>query len=306
VTAAPAIPSRDLRWSWEGKEISIGIDEVGEGPPVLVLPALSSISTRREMHPLMRLLGGQFRLLAADWPGFGDRPRPAIEWTPDALSAFLEHFLQHEMPPLLATIAAGHAASYALHLAAKRTGALGRLILLAPTWRGPLPTVAGGDRPLFHRIRRAIGFPLLGPMLYRLNVNRPVVHMMVAGHVYSDGQFLSGQRLREKRAVIAAPGARFGSAAFVTGGLDRLGSRSEFLEMARRANTPILVAYGAETPPRSRAEMEALAGLPGIRSFAAPRGKLAFYEEFAAGLVQPLTSFLLERSAAGPGTMNQA
>jgi hypothetical protein len=40
------------------------------------------------------------------------------------------------------------------------------------------------------------------------------------------------------------------------------------------------VFYGAETPPRSRAEMEALAALPNIRSVRLPRGKLAVHEEF--------------------------
>lgn len=291
---ATAIRTRDLRWFWREKEISIGIDEAGDGPLILVLPAPSSISTRREMHPLMRRLSTEFHLAATDWPGFGDRPRPAIGWTPDVLSAFLEHFVRREVPPLLGTIAAGHAASYALHFAARQTGVLGRLVLLAPTWRGPFPTMAGGDRPLFRTIQRAIALPIVGPVLYRLNVNRFVVRMMAAGHVYSDGQFLSGDRLRQKRVVIAAPGARFGSAAFVTGGLDRLSSRSEFLDMARRANVPLMVAYGAESPPKSRAEMEALAGLPGVQTFVAPRGKLAFYEEFAPDLVQPVTRFLHE------------
>jgi pimeloyl-ACP methyl ester carboxylesterase len=246
----------------------------------------------------MRQLSTEFHLTATDWPGFGDRPRPAIEWTPDALSAFLEHFVRREVPPLLGTIAAGHAASYALHLAARQTGALGRLVLLAPTWRGPLPTMAGGNHPLFQTIQRAIGLPLLGSMLYRLNVNRRVVRMMAAGHVYSGRDFLSGDRLQQKWAVIASSGARFGSAAFVTGGLDRLSSRSEFLDMARRANVPLMVGYGAEAPRKSRAEMEALADLPGIETCVAPRGKLAFYEESASDLVQPVTRFLQEESLA--------
>jgi len=294
-----AVFSRNLQWSWQGRQISIGINEVGEGPAVLVLPALSSISTRRETHPLMRRLGTEFHLMAPDWPGFGDRRRPAIDWTPDTLSAFLEHLALHEVPALLATIAAGHAASYALHLAATRTRILGRLVLLAPTWRGPLPTMAGGDRPLFRRIQGAIGLPLLGPMLYRLNVNRLVVRMMAAGHVYSDSQFLSGNRLHEKLAVIAAPGARFGSAAFVTGGLDRVSSRSELLDLARRADVPLMVVYGAETPRKSRAEMEALASVSGVRTFVAARGKLAFYEEFASDLVQPITCFLHDAMSVG-------
>ena len=35
----------------------------------------------------------------------------------------------------------------------------------------------------------------------------------------------------------------------------------------RRRRSTIIVVYGAETPPRSRAEIEALAGLPTIWSY---------------------------------------
>ena len=152
--------------------------------------------------------------------------------------------------------------------------------------------MAGGDRPLFRTIRRAIGLPILGPMLYRANVNGFVVRIMVAGHVYSGASPLSGDRLREKREVMSAPGARFGSAAFVTGGLDRITSRAEWLDLVKSISGPLLVVYGAETPPKSRAEMEALAGLPGVQSAVMPWGKLGFYEEFDEDLVPTISAFL--------------
>ena len=241
----------------------------------------------------MQGLTNWFSVIAPDWPGFGDQARPPIPWTPDALSSFLDQFVREQAPALHATIAAGHAASYALYLAAGRPGILGRLALLAPTWRGPLPTMVGGDRKLFHQIRHVVGFPVVGPLLYRLNVNRIVVRMMVAGHVYSDPRALSAERIREKQQVIGAPGARFGSAAFVTGGLDRVHSREEFLDVALHVRGPILVAYGAETPPKSRAEIEALAALPTMRSLVVERGKLGFYEEFPGEIFAVLEAFLL-------------
>ena len=243
------------------------------------------------MAPLMQLLAAAWHVIVPDWPGFGDQPRPAIAWTPDALSAFLEHFVRHETLPLHATVAAGHAAAYALHLAGQGAD-LGRLALLAPTWRGPLPTMAGGDRPLFHRLCRLVEAPIVGPLLYRINVNRFVVRMMAAGHVYSGKDVLSKDLWAQKQAVIRASGARFGSAAFVTGGLDRVNRRAALLELAGRAGRPLLVAYGAETPPKSRLEMEALASLPEVESIVLAHGKLAFYEEFPADLLPHLSAFL--------------
>jgi pimeloyl-ACP methyl ester carboxylesterase len=287
------ITTRDLQWSWQGQHLVLGLDEAGDGDLVLLLPALSSISTRGEMRPLVERLASQFRVVAIDWPGFGTRPRPNVHWTPDALSIFLEHVLEQVVGRPHGIVAAGHAASYVLDCASRRSGITDRLVLIAPTWRGPLPTVAGGERRFFAKIRSAIETPGIGSLLYRLNVNSFVVGKMVAGHVYSDPTWLSGERLIEKRQVMDAPGARYASAAFVTGALDRVSSRADFLALVARAAVPICLIYGAETPSRSRAEMDALAAVPGVRTERLPRGKLSVHEEFpdeVASFVGPFLS----------------
>jgi pimeloyl-ACP methyl ester carboxylesterase len=285
-----------LEWNWRGETIRLGTHASGSGPQqLLLLPALSSISTRHEMRPLQERLAPRYSTLCVDWPGFGDGARPQIDWRPETYSAFLSFLLTAVMPQPHAVVAAGHAAAYALAQAASAPQA--RLALLAPTWRGPLPTVMGGPRPWFDRLCRLVDLPALGPLIYRLNVNRLVVRRMGAGHVYSDAAFLNADRLREKLAVTQAPGARFASVRFVTGRLDPFASRDEFLALARRAATPILLVYGAETPPRSRAEMEALAALPGIRSARLPRGKLAVHEEFADATAEAIVAFLREDRA---------
>jgi pimeloyl-ACP methyl ester carboxylesterase len=264
-----------LEWNWRGEVLRLGTTAAGAGSQVLMLPALSSISTRHEMRPLQERLASEYSTLAVDWPGFGDRSRPRIDWTPEAYSAFLAFALAAMSQHPHAVIAAGHAATYALKHAAHVPQAPARLVLIAPTWRGPLPTMMGGQRPFFARLRRLADLPLLG-----------------AGHVYSDAAFLQGERLREKLAVIRAPGARFASVRFVTGGLDQLASREAFLDLGRRAGIPILLVYGAETPPKSRAEMEAFAALPGIRSVILPRGKLAVHEEFPDATAEAVAAFL--------------
>ena len=67
---------------------------------------------------------------------------------------------------------------------------------------------------------------------------------------------------------------------FVSGGLDRVQSRAAFLDLARRSDVPILVIYGDQTPPKSRAEMEALAELPHVQVERLANGKLSIHEEF--------------------------
>ena len=96
---------------------------------------------------------------------------------------FLAYLLNEIVPRPFATIAAGHAAAYCLDAAAARPGSTGRLCLIAPTWRGPLPTMMGRKHPMFAKISRMVDWPVVGELLYRLNVNRFTVRKMALGHV---------------------------------------------------------------------------------------------------------------------------
>src|SRR4051794_21331881 len=104
----------EIAWTWDGREVRVGVERRGAGPTVLLLPAPSSISTRAEMRPLAERLAASFATVAVDWPGFGDRPRPRLDWRPEACAAFLAHLQGHVVRDLHATVAAGHAAGYAL------------------------------------------------------------------------------------------------------------------------------------------------------------------------------------------------
>jgi pimeloyl-ACP methyl ester carboxylesterase len=286
------MPTSTLDWNWRGANIRLDADSGGAGPQLLLLPALSSISTRHEMRPLAELLARQYSTLCVDWPGFGARARPQVDWTPDAYSAFLEFVLTSVMPHPHAIISAGHAASYVLKYAASAPQAAARLVLIAPTWRGPLPTMLDRRPPFLERLCRLVDLPGIGPLVYRLNVNQFMMRQMAAGHVYTEPASLTGERLRQKLDVVRAPGARFASVRFVTGRLDPLDSRDELLVLAGRTRVPTLLLYGAETPPRSREEMEALAAVPGIRSVVLPRGKLSVHEEFPGMTFEAMAPFL--------------
>ncbi len=284
-----------LRYAGAGAEITLGVDEAGRGRSVVLLPALSSIATREEMRPLLERLAAHFQVHSVDWPGFGDLPRARLDSSPALLSEFLGWFLQRLAFPPHAVVAAGHAATYALHYAVHSPGTIDRLILIAPTWRGPLPTMAGGRRRWFDTVRTAVDRRGLGSLLYRINVSAFVLTAMVREHVYDDPEWLTDQRLARKLAVTRAPGARHGSVRFVTGALDRVESRSDFLDLARRATVPILVIYGARTPAKSLAEIEALVALPGVRSHRLDRGKLSVHEEFPEEVARVAVPFLMEQ-----------
>lgn len=50
-----------LTWNWHGQGIQLGFDVRGEGPSIVMLPTLSSISNRSEMHPISNHLSSSVR-----------------------------------------------------------------------------------------------------------------------------------------------------------------------------------------------------------------------------------------------------
>jgi pimeloyl-ACP methyl ester carboxylesterase len=244
------------------------------------------------MAPLQAHLASSFHTVAVDWPGFGELPRPDIDWRPAIYEDFLSYRLTDVVPGPFAVIAAGHAAGYAVRHIAGDSQATQRLVLLSPTWRGPLPTMMGGDRPLFETITKAVGIPAIGHLLYKLNVNRFVIGMMARGHVYADPRWLTGERSREKHAVTHARGARHASIRFVSGRLDPCRSREQFLDASRRITVPALQLFAAQAPRKSCAEMQALAAQDNIQTVQLAQGKLSFYEEFPEHAAATIADFL--------------
>ena len=106
-----------------------------------------------------------------------------------------------------------------------------------------------GRRPFLDRLCKIVDLPVLGPLLYKMNVNRLVVRRMAAGHVYADPAWLSGERMREKLAVTRAQGARFASVRFVTGALDPLATRDEFLDLGHHLFFPNWINPPIKPPP---------------------------------------------------------
>lgn len=278
-------------------KMEVGLSRFGTGPNLLLLPAISSISTRSEMRQLQERLGTSFSTVSIDWPGFGDLPRPKVDWRPDHYRAFLRFVLKEIARPSI-TVAAGHAAGYALAQAVDDPASVGRLCLLSPTWRGPLPTMVGRRLALFRGLAKAIDLPLIGSGLYRLNVNGPVIGMMARGHVYADPGWLTQERIAAKRAVTEASGARHASFRFVTGKLDLFTDRTAFLDTASRAGTDILIIYGRDAPRKSKAEMVALASLANVKAAELPRGKLSFYEEFPDETAETILADLRHNEAS--------
>ncbi|MEO1186057.1 MAG: alpha/beta hydrolase, partial [Cyanobacteria bacterium J06636_27] len=126
-------------WNREDQDFRIVYEFLGQGSTVLLFPAFSTVSMRSEMSGIAKRLSSEYKAVAVDFPGFGDSGRPKANYGPALYRDFIEDFVltTFEKKPV-SVIAAGHSASYVIWLASKYPTVFSRIVLVAPTWKGPL------------------------------------------------------------------------------------------------------------------------------------------------------------------------
>ncbi|MBE9004865.1 alpha/beta hydrolase [Fortiea sp. LEGE XX443] len=284
---------QEFLWNWENQSLRVVYETLGQGSPLLLLPAFSSVSTRGEMGEFARLLAPHFQVVALDWPGFGESSRPGLDYRPELYQRFLADFVQSVFSTFstaITVIAAGHAASYVLQLAVNQPSVFHKIVLVAPTWRAPLPTM-GANPQIAGMVRGLVRSPIVGQVFYKLNTLSSVLNFMYRRHVFVDTTRLTPSFIEKKWQTTQKPGARFASAAFVTGNIDAVHEQSEFLALVRALSVPLMIVIGESSPPKSRQEMQALADLPRVKSVTLP-GSLGMHEEYPAAILAAIQDFL--------------
>lgn len=283
---------REYHWSWQKKPVTAVYEVLGEGKPILLLPALSSVSTRNEMRSLAEHLCQRYQVFMLDWVGFGDSSRPSFRYHPKLYHAFLKDFVRSVFTEPVVVIAAGHAAGYVMQLAQRQPPAWSWVVLVAPTWRGPLPTAMGENRWFYNMLHFMVRLPLLGQFLYFLNTLPPFLRLMYRRHVFANAKNVTKALITQKSRTTRKWGARHASAAFVTGSLDPVRRRSEFVDHFQPLPPmPVMLVIGEQTPPKSLAEMEFLAHFTGVQVSRMP-GALGLHEEYPDELANAIMPFL--------------
>ena len=279
--------SEYLHITLAGKEVRLTIEKLGSNTKEiwLLLPALSTVSSRSEWYPLAESMGQKAQLISFDWPGFGDSDRPKIKYDASTLSAVLRAVLDNlgsKGIDQIRLIAAGHSASIALSIANEHSHQWKQLVLVAPTWRGPLPTMTGWSPRRFNWLRQVVSLPVIGSILYRLNTSRAVLKVMLRRHVWVKPEMLSAENIRRQQRLSRKRGARFASVAFVSGGFAPATNSDWWLTQADNLACPLHVVLAEEAPPRSKREMQALASK--ADQISVIKGRLGLHEEFGAEL----------------------
>jgi pimeloyl-ACP methyl ester carboxylesterase len=287
--------SGTYNWQWQNQTIAATYDVQGAerqaSRSILLLPAFSTVCSRTEMAEIAQHLAADYQVTSLDWPGFGDSGRPRAAYSPAFYQQFLTDFVRDCLPHPISVVAAGHTAGYLLQLAQTQPEWFDRLILVAPTWRGPLPSMMSGQKPWFQLLRDLVSTPVLGQALYGVNTTKGFLEMMYRRHVYANPDSITPELIATKRQISQQPGARFAPVAFVTGGLDPVVDRASFHNLCQDLQISLII--GADSPPKSLAEMRSMAELPGVTSVTLP-GTLGMHEEYAALVATEISNILQE------------
>ena len=277
-------------WNFSDKQYQIVYETIGEGNPVLLLPAFSTVSSRTEMKGIANRLATQYRVTVLDWLGFGESQCPPVDYNPALFQQLLGDFIKSVSESSIILIAAGHASGYALKFAKDNSDLISQLILIAPTWQGPL-RVMGLPDGVRNGVKNLVRSPVIGQGLYYLNTTPSFLRLMYNRHVYVDENKLTSEFIAQKHQITSKPGARYAPAAFVTGAIDPVADREEFLQLLDSVSIPVSIVLAENAPPKSKAEMEAMAELAKVQTVRLA-GTLGIYEEYPEAVTEAIQNFL--------------
>ena len=277
-------------WNFLDKQYRVVYETVGAGNPVLLLPAFSTVSSRTEMKGIANLLATHYEVTVLDWLGFGESQCPPVDYNPALFHQLLRDFVKSVFNSSIILIAAGHASGYALKFVQDNPDMISQLILIAPTWQGPL-RVMGLPDGVRNGVKNLVRSPVIGQGLYYLNTTPSFLHLMYKRHVYVDESKLTPEFIAQKHQITSKLGARSAPAAFVTGAIDPVASREEFLQLLDSVSIPVLMILAENAPPKSKAEMEAMTELAKVQTVRL-EGTLGIYEEYPEAVTEAIQNFL--------------
>ena len=106
-----------------------------------------------------------------------------------------------------------------------------------------------------------------------------------------DKSKLTPEFISQKHQITSKPGARYAPAAFVTGAIDPVANREEFLQLLESVSMPVSIILAENAPPKSKAEMETMGELDKVQTVRLT-GTLGISEEYPEAVTEAIQNFL--------------
>ncbi|EGD82521.1 hypothetical protein PTSG_03171 [Salpingoeca rosetta] len=274
--------------------------------PVLFIAPPSFVSSRTIFFPMAEASFSNFGVTEVPSYGLNKQTLRPTHYNTQLIDSGLT-----TMPPStkgVAVVATGHAAITALRTAQQNPELFSCLVLLNPTFRGPLPTVKfdleskGKTRESMlldyasSAIWKLYQLPYVGDAIHNMFTSREHIKKQLHSHVFENPEAITDDVITRNQAF-AKEGPILGKCAFLVGKADPVASRDELAALLRGGcRVPTLVVMGYGAPETSRADLqplhEAVAAGDSKLRVVETRGALRSYEEFPLDIGSIVKSFI--------------
>lgn len=240
--------------------------EAGEGPPLVLLHGTAFDSAALSYGPNLPALARRHRVLALDWPGYGDSEVPRAALSMDDYVDLLEGFLEeHGLDRAhVAGFSMGGAVAlgYALRHA-ERVASLTMIASYGLDARMPVPLVA----------YLAMRVPLLQQgVVWSLRRSKALTHLVLGRLVFADRRLVTDDLIDEVHRQVSAAEAERSFVAWLRGELRPFRLATSYAERLGGVGVPTLLLHGRrDRVVPSRKANAAHERLPDSRLVVVPR-----------------------------------
>jgi pimeloyl-ACP methyl ester carboxylesterase len=185
IRVGPAIVTLRKEFRCKSRAVlSYYFDEVGEGPPLVLLHSINVAASSYEMRPIFQHYEKHRRIYALDLPGFAFSDRGDHPYTPALYVEAILEFLRNKVKEPADVIALSLSGEFAASAALQEPAAFHSLTLISPTGFA----LRAGDQTLprasahgtANMIYALISFPLWSQALYDLLVTRLIIRAFLS------------------------------------------------------------------------------------------------------------------------------
>jgi pimeloyl-ACP methyl ester carboxylesterase len=218
---APEAPGWGRTHRYAGHLGTVAYQELGAGPPVVLLHAFGPGFDAGQWRAAAEALAPHCRVLAPDLPGWGRSATLAPR--PELYLASLADFLSGAVWERALLVAAGHAAPYAVRLAAEHPGLVAGVALVAPHGlslpggRGHSSQAGAAAHPL---VAQLLQVPLLRVSVMDVLTSRAALGHYLRTAAYAAAERVDAALLEHHYRVSHLPAHRRALAAYWRGELD--------------------------------------------------------------------------------------
>jgi 4,5:9,10-diseco-3-hydroxy-5,9,17-trioxoandrosta-1(10),2-diene-4-oate hydrolase len=242
----PRMPSWGRAHRYAGRHGEIAFQQLGEGPPILLLHSFGLGHDSAEWRAVAEGLAGRWSVYVPDLPGWA-RSAPPRNYRPGVYVSVIEEFLAGVVREPAVVVAAGLPAAYALEVAAARPHLVRALALVGPEGIEPDAGAWNGATLL----RRLLALPLLCVAVLDLLTSRIALAEHLRREVYAAPERVDAGLVEHHYRASHRREARRALSAYLSGSL-RPATAS-----LPSADLPAWIAWGkkAAHPPRDTAAL---------------------------------------------------